>query len=79
MDNEEGVRLLEDGGEIEVPIDAIEHSAAIRLLEEAAEGGHGDGEIGKLSVPSFAKHPPSLNAVRWTVLYFRGGFYTPVP
>jgi hypothetical protein len=62
--NEEGLRLLEDGGDIEVPVSALgeygdadeeeEERAAkrnrgVRLLEEAAEGGHGDGEIGMYS------------------------------
>lgn len=62
LDNEEGLRLLEDGGEIEVPVSALgeygddddeEDGAAKRLLEEAAEGGYGDGEIGVYSIFSF--------------------------
>ena len=60
--NEEGLRLLEDGGEIEVPVSALaeygdddeeegedevaKRNRGVRLLEEVAEGGHGDGEIG---------------------------------
>lgn len=54
--NEEGLRLLEDGGEIEVPVSALayeddddEAREGVRHLEEAAEGGHGDGEIGAYS------------------------------
>jgi hypothetical protein len=69
--NEEGLRLLEDGGEIEVPVSALgeygddddeedgaaKRDAGLRALEEAAEGGHGDGEIGvyPFSTPFISK------------------------
>lgn len=47
--NEEGLRLLADGGEIEVPLDEDDEEAA-DILENAAQGGHGDGEIGECSI-----------------------------
>ncbi|KAG8811499.1 Triose-phosphate Transporter [Serendipita sp. 399] len=56
VDNEEGLRLLEDGGELEIPIEEVdedeendrtENAARLHLLERAADGEHGDGEIRK--------------------------------
>ncbi|KAG8752728.1 hypothetical protein FRC14_006758 [Serendipita sp. 396] len=54
LDNEEGLRLLEDGGELEIPIeeldeevDTTEDTARLNLLGRAADGVHGDGEMHK--------------------------------
>ncbi|KAG9020347.1 Triose-phosphate Transporter [Serendipita sp. 407] len=54
LDNEEGLRLLEDGGELEIPIeeldeevDTTEDTERLNLLGRAADGVHGDGEMHK--------------------------------
>ncbi|KIM27646.1 hypothetical protein M408DRAFT_329860 [Serendipita vermifera MAFF 305830] len=61
--NEEGLRLLEDGGEIAVPLDEDdeEDEESRRILENAAEGGHGDGEIGN------GRHKPEDDRPLFTV------------